>query len=209
LWAKIMNAIHADLPVKEFPTKPDNIVEVEVCSQSGKRPVAGVCDQDPRGSCVQTEYFAVGTEPAEDDYCDVHVKYSICNETGELSTGTCPSVTDHIYIQKPEENIIIPENAASAAVPADQQYTVPENMTTTFCHVHNTASTEPTTSNSLFGENPDSEVEADTGYVSEAEAETENHDTPEDNLWESTSEDTTSAEGHSKSNRGFRFYSRD
>lgn len=222
LWSKIMAEIHADLPAKNFPEKPDNIIEVEVCSQSGKRPVPGVCDQDPRGSCVHVEYFAVGTEPGEDEYCDVHVKYSVCNESGELSTGTCPNVTDHIFIQKPEENIIIPENAEPVAVPMDEAYTVPADFTTSICHVHNTISAAPDSpGNSLFGnveaeigtvtpeddfepEHPDSIEESNA--PAEEETLREGHQKPagRDEAQEAT--ETPATENHHESNNGFRFY---
>ena len=38
--------------------KPSGIVERAVCKKSGKLPIEGVCDNDPRGSMVITEYFA-------------------------------------------------------------------------------------------------------------------------------------------------------
>lgn len=201
LWSRIMTEIHANLPSKEFASQPDSIIEVEICSQSGKRAVAGVCDHDPRGSMVTTEYFAKGTEPAEDEYCDVHVKYSVCNETGELSAGTCPSVTDHIFIQKPAEDIIVPENAETAAVPADQQYTVPADFTKTLCHIHaaNVQSGNSGNSNSLF----DDEVEADMDSVYELEPSSIfGSDSDNENSEEASTEDTTKPH----SNLGFRFY---
>lgn len=218
LWSMVMTEIHADLPAKNFPEKPDNIIEVEICSQSGKRPVPGVCDKDPRGSCVHVEYFAVGTEPGEEEFCDVHVKYSVCTESGELSTGTCPNVTEHIFIQKPEENIIIPENAEPVAVPMDEAYTVPADFTTTICHIHNIVSTTPNhTNNSLFGD-----VEAEIGTVTPEDEpfteypETESSETgyseneglqkPSDRDPSAESTEGATEERHQDSNRGFRFY---
>ena len=64
-----MKRIHENLAYKDF-TKPSGIVAVAVCKESGKLPIEGVCDHDPRGNCVITEYFAQGTEPTE--YCDQH-----------------------------------------------------------------------------------------------------------------------------------------
>ena len=66
-----MEQIHSGLPSGEF-TKPEDIVEVQVCSKSGKLPVEGLCDQDPRGSCIITEYFAADNQPTES--CDTHVR---------------------------------------------------------------------------------------------------------------------------------------
>lgn len=202
LWSKIMTEIHANLPAKDFPAKPDSIIEVEVCSQSGKRPNPGVCDKDPRGSCVHVEYFARGTEPAEDDICTVHVKYMVCKDTGELSTGTCPNVTEHIFLQKPEENIIIPENAEPVAVPMDEEYTVPKDFTTSICHIHNTISAQPALpGNSLFGD-----VNAETGTIEPEyndEIAGDFEDPVEDPSLEKTSEEETT---QAITNHGFRFY---
>ena len=64
LWRKVMKRVHEDLPNTQFPV-PSGIVQVAVCSQSGKLPIPGLCD-----GCVYTEYFAEGTEPTES--CDVH-----------------------------------------------------------------------------------------------------------------------------------------
>ena len=58
----------------------NSIVEAAVCSKSGLLPVEGLCDQDPEGNCVITEYFTEDTVPTE--YCTTHVKVSICNESG-------------------------------------------------------------------------------------------------------------------------------
>lgn len=211
LWSKIMTEIHAELPTKDFTPRPDNIIEVTICSQSGKLAIAGICDQDPRGSCVTTEYFLEGTEPK--DNCDVHVKYSVCNDTGELSTGTCPNVTDHIFIQKPAENIIIPENAEAAAVPADAAYTVPDGFTDTICHIHNIVNISVPDDQLNNGE-----VEADTGTIYETEAEsilhqpesettsdieeTSEHDTEEHDTEHNTDEHVTERE----TIKGLRFY---
>lgn len=37
--------------------KPADIVKAKVCKESGKLAIKGVCDHDPRGSRVITEYF--------------------------------------------------------------------------------------------------------------------------------------------------------
>ena len=87
-----MQTIHENL---NLPTgsyeQPSGIVEAAVCSKSGLLPVEGLCDQDPEGNCVITEYFTEDTVPTE--YCTTHVKVSICNESGDIATSGCPSVT--------------------------------------------------------------------------------------------------------------------
>lgn len=86
IWKNVMTRIHEELENKDFE-KPDDIVQVSVCSVSGKLPVAGLCDCDPRGSKVVTEYFAKGTEPTET--CDIHISAKICQVTGQLATEYC------------------------------------------------------------------------------------------------------------------------
>ncbi len=86
MWNQIMSQIHADLDYETIMEQPEDIVQVLVCSQSGKLPIAGVCD-----GCIKTEYFAAGTEPTE--YCDVHWVGWICNETGLPATDYCPNAT--------------------------------------------------------------------------------------------------------------------
>lgn len=60
IWKAIMQEIHENLPTGSF-TQPDDIVQVAVCSKSGKLPVEGLCDADPRGSCIITEYLRLTT----------------------------------------------------------------------------------------------------------------------------------------------------
>ena len=86
LWKSVMSRIHEDLENKAFE-KPEDIVQVAVCSESGKLPVAGLCDCDQRGSCVVNEYFVKGFEPKET--CDVHIMAKVCHVTGQLATDMC------------------------------------------------------------------------------------------------------------------------
>ena len=77
-----MKRVHEDLPNTQFPV-PSGIIQVQVCSQSGKLPIPGLCD----GS-VYTEYFAEGTEPTES--CDVHYQGEICAYDGLPASPDCP-----------------------------------------------------------------------------------------------------------------------
>ena len=87
LWKSVMGRIHENLDYKDF-NKPDGITTATVCKKSGKLAVAGLCDSDPRGSMVESEYFASGTVPK--DYCDHHVRVTIDLSTGGIATDTCP-----------------------------------------------------------------------------------------------------------------------
>ena len=95
LWRAIMLRVHENLEPASFPGCSD-IVKVAVCRESGKLPIEGVCDCDPRGSTIYEEYFAKGTEPTEQ--CDHHVRVNICNETGLISTDYCPAVTSSVFL---------------------------------------------------------------------------------------------------------------
>lgn len=87
IWRKIMTRIHENLPDVGFE-KPDSIIAVQVCRKSGMLPIPGVCDLDPRGSAVYTEYFEKGTAPTE--LCSHHVLTTVCSESGGTPTEYCP-----------------------------------------------------------------------------------------------------------------------
>lgn len=82
LWRAVMQKVHEDLPNQAFPTPPD-IVQMNICSKSGKLPIAGLCDQ-----YVTPEFFAVGTEPTET--CDVHYAGDVCAYSNLPACPDCP-----------------------------------------------------------------------------------------------------------------------
>ncbi len=84
LWRTIMERIHENLPNESFPI-PSGLVQAQVCSQSGKLPIPGLCDAL---NCVVTEYFAEGTVPTES--CDVHYQGNICAYDGLPACPDCP-----------------------------------------------------------------------------------------------------------------------
>ena len=98
LWKSVMSRIHETLENESFE-KPEGIISVAVCSESGKRPVPGLCDADQRGSCVVTEFFAKGSEPTES--CNVHILATVCPVTGQLATENC-------YWPLPQVRVILP-----------------------------------------------------------------------------------------------------
>ena len=87
IWRKIMTRIHEGLADTGFEV-PASVEQAAVCRKSGMLPSPGVCEADPRGSAVHTEYFAKGTVPTE--VCDHHVKYTVCAESGGIPTEYCP-----------------------------------------------------------------------------------------------------------------------
>jgi penicillin-binding protein 1A len=103
IWRDVMEEIHIKKELKNVPfTIPDSIVTAQVCTKSGKLAVEGLCDHYVGGSTVKTEYFAKGTVPTEK--CDIHVKASICKDSGKIATEFCPpsSTKEQVYLIKEE-----------------------------------------------------------------------------------------------------------
>jgi penicillin-binding protein 1A len=87
IWKAVISRIHENLAFKDF-TMPADIVQCTVCKKSGKLAINGVCDCDPRGSMIYTEYFEKGTEPTE--YCDKHYLGYVCTQSHMFANDTCP-----------------------------------------------------------------------------------------------------------------------
>ena len=99
IWRDVMEHAHENLEYTEFQ-KPYNIVEAQVCAESGKLAIPGLCDSDPRGSQIITEYFEDGTVPTE--VCDVHIQVTMCRNSGKIATDNCPPESRYkaVYIKK-------------------------------------------------------------------------------------------------------------
>ena len=82
LWHAIRSRVHSGLEYKEF-YKPEGIVQVAVCAESGLLPKPGLCD-----GCVITEWFAEGTEPQYE--CDLHYAGRICAYDNKIACANCP-----------------------------------------------------------------------------------------------------------------------
>ncbi len=101
IWKTIMERIHTEknLETKDFKI-PDSIVTAKICTKSGKLAVEGVCDEYLGGNTTKVEYFAKGTQPTE--YCDIHVKAAICEDSKDLATEFCPRVKEGVFLVKSE-----------------------------------------------------------------------------------------------------------
>jgi penicillin-binding protein 1A len=142
IWSAIMSQIHADLPTGSFE-QPEGIVEVAVCSQSGKLPVEGVCDSDPRGSQIITEFFSVDNQPTET--CDTHVKVTVCNDSGSIASVGCTNTSTRVYIKKSSTNLASSASSESednSYSAADSSYAITDEMLTKLCALH--SNTRPT-----------------------------------------------------------------
>lgn len=82
LWRAIMERVHENLPPASF-TRPEGIIQRDICTQSGQLPVAGLCDGN-----VKSELFAEGTEPTES--CTIHFQGDICGYDGIPASPECP-----------------------------------------------------------------------------------------------------------------------
>ncbi|MGN1084722.1 MAG: penicillin-binding transpeptidase domain-containing protein, partial [Lachnospiraceae bacterium] len=147
IWRTIMERVHAALalPYKEF-TVPDSIVTAKICTKSGKLAVDGVCDAAEGGSTVRTEYFAKGTVPLEK--CDVHIKASICSETGKLAGAGCPAelVTEKVLLLKNEIELLDWEGNVIEYVTSDTPNLLPTGEDA-LCTVHNDVTPTPDPTN--------------------------------------------------------------
>lgn len=136
MWRTIMQEIHDNLETGSFE-KPDDIVETTVCSQSGKLPVEGLCDQDPRSSQLTTEYFSKDNNPTEQ--CDVHIKVTICDDTGEIASANCPHKTTKIMIKKAEIVSNPSGEDETTYTTWDQEYSITEEQLSKVCSVHSSS----------------------------------------------------------------------
>lgn len=131
LWKKIMEEIHKNLDYTDF-TKPASIKSAKICTKSGKLAVEGVCDHAEGGSTVRTEYFASGTVPTEK--CDVHIKLTICKDSGLRATEFCPNTEEKVYLLKEE-----------TSQTKDTPYIMPAGLDQHYCTEHTSLATpEPT-----------------------------------------------------------------
>ena len=132
IWKNIMSRVHDGLADTGFAI-PSSVTTAQVCRKSGKLASPGVCENDPRGSAVYTEYFAKGSEPTE--VCDHHGVTTVCSASGGLPTQYCPAElrTSRIFM-------ITPEGETGAT--ADSAYRIPG-----YCTIHTQAAvilpTEP------------------------------------------------------------------
>lgn len=128
IWSKIMNQISKTKNEKKVSFQPpDNIVKAEVCKKSGKLAISGVCDHDPRGSMVVTEYFEKGTVPTQT--CDTHVSVELCKDSGYPVTKKCPQ-------KGRKKKVYIVRSKNSIGITADTPYLLPKKYQDQVCKLH-------------------------------------------------------------------------
>jgi penicillin-binding protein 1A len=127
LWADFMKvATRNDKP--EPLVAPKNVVAVQICRLSGRRPAAG-CDTVPvvnddgisiEQSMIGTEYFERGTEPGE--YCHMHVGRSIFGRLAGFFGGSSGTVTE----RRAADTVAADAPAAAPVSPAQVEPAVAE-----------------------------------------------------------------------------------
>lgn len=97
LWKNFMQKIHAGLKDKDIvDATPQSLglVTRTVCSVSGKL-ATDMCRADTHHGVV-TDYFVPENVPKES--CDMHKMLTVCTESGEKASGSCPDTTSKSVI---------------------------------------------------------------------------------------------------------------
>ncbi len=91
IWTGVMRELHIGLDQTTFnETKPENVVEVEVCKKSGFL-ASSYCKNY---GTSYTEFFVNGTQPIQK--CPYHSSAKVCTESGLLAKESCPN-TRSVY----------------------------------------------------------------------------------------------------------------
>ncbi len=149
IWQKVMSQIHAELPDKEFPDRPEGVGSRTVCGHCGGN-TSGLCNDAVSGT-AQTSW-----SPGFD--CDCHMEVKICTDpaTGEehLATDFCPeeTVTTRI-MQKGREFLQLPNGGLVMSDDAMEHYTYFSTVATP-CLIHD-ENYVPEADDPLLGEEGD------------------------------------------------------
>lgn len=91
IWTGVMRSVHTGLQPKTFyETKPEDVLEVEVCKKSGFLSTR-YCKNY---GTSYTEFFVKGTEPVQT--CPYHSYAKVCTESGLLANSNCTN-TKNVY----------------------------------------------------------------------------------------------------------------
>ena len=96
IWKNVMASIHKDFKASTFK-KPDDIISVAVCKDSGLR-ATELCKKDQRGSRVYTEYFVKGTAPSKT--CSCHVEAEVCKVSSKTAGEFCTEKESKVFITR-------------------------------------------------------------------------------------------------------------
>lgn len=136
IWHDVMDKIHKNLEPIDFEV-PSGVIKRKVCKYSGKI-ATELCYKDQRGNAVKDEYFIKGTEPNDEDTCDVHVLAKVCKDTTDaygrnlLAGEYCPfeSTIEQVFVQRRKP--FTPTNPGEP-YPRDWKYELPVGE---YCNEH-------------------------------------------------------------------------
>ena len=160
IWRAVMQRVHEGKSDPGFPA-PEGIVQSTICAKSGLLPIEGVCESDPRGSMLRTEYFDSTNLPKST--CDHHTSATICTESHMMAGEYCPETTTGVYIV-----------GASSGSP-EMGYGVSGN-TADICNIH----TKDTAKKADDKKNDDKKEDTTAPAEVVDEPEPEDEDEPED-----------------------------
>lgn len=124
IWTSVMRSVHEGLDAKTFEqTKPENVVEVEICEKSGFL-ATSTCR---KYKTTRKEYFVKGTEPIQT--CPYHSTAKVCISSGLLATDKCPK-TKRVYARG---EYINKDNLWKTK----SSYGSPKNVPLQKCTIHN------------------------------------------------------------------------
>ena len=131
IWQKVMSQIHASLPDKELPDRPEGVTTKTVCGHCGGV-TSGLCSDAVSGD-AQTSW-----SPGFN--CECHMEVKICTDpaTGEehLATEFCPEETVTTKImQKGREFLQLPNGSLVMSDDAMEHYTYFSTVATP-CIIH-------------------------------------------------------------------------
>ncbi len=124
IWKAVMLKVHEGLQNKAF-TKPEGIVEREICVDSGLL-ATDLCKADRRGDRTKTEIFDKNNVPTEE--CTTHVYATVCPETFKKPNSTCLKTVGTIQIVCIDKNY----TEKPSVLPNDFDYVVPMD----YCEYH-------------------------------------------------------------------------
>ncbi|MBR5110336.1 MAG: transglycosylase domain-containing protein [Clostridia bacterium] len=91
LWKAFMQPIHQNLPdrdIMEGSASDYGLVRVTTCNVSGQL-ATDACRYDVMGYGTSTDYWPADSVPAVS--CQMHYALDVCDDSGMLATGYCPS----------------------------------------------------------------------------------------------------------------------
>ena len=158
VWHDVMEAVHKDKANIAF-NEPQGIVRKNICIYSGKTPCVH-CSSDPRGSSIREEIFIKGTEPKDDDICNVHKRIKICTSDKDifgrylLKGSLCPNDTVEEIVVVERTQKYVPKGSEEP-YPLDWKYEIPDK----YCRVHTANGANEITETKSSNKNKDTDSE--------------------------------------------------